>query len=751
MTKRLLLLAVLGVQLFGAAAGAQQPVSSGSAGTAAAANPHGLTPAEAQRAIEVLQDPRQRAALIATLQAIAKSSPAAAAQAAKPAPAEKPGTAAMPAPVATLAPHSLASELLSRASVWTGRLAGDAIQTAQALTDFPLLWGWAQRVVAEPQRRMAVINALWQLGLVVVCSLLLQWVARRVLSRPMAGLAAYAPDLAVGGTASPDADLQPTPAETWHLLRRLPFALARLAIDLLPLGVFWGAGALLAGLVPTELTRLAALVVISAYATGRAVMSIGRMLVSPATGRLRLLHVSDDQAAYVIRWLQRITVVAVCGNALASLALLFGLNEGAYDTLVRLIGLLVAALLAIWVLRSHRAVARRLRAAPGAGGGVARWRQWLASAWHYLALIAIIAAWMLWAAGVRNGLGGLRVLIGTIAILVGARLAAIVGLGLVDRGARLGPELARRSPGVAARAARYHAVARVAVTAVVAIATALALLQAWGANAVAWFEPGRIGARLASAAATVALAALAAIVVWEAANAALEQRLARLSAAGSAAHSARLRTLLPMLRAALLATVVTVVGLTALSEVGVNIAPLLAGAGIVGIAVGFGAQKLVQDVITGLFVLFENAIQIGDFVSVAGLSGNVERLSVRNIWLRGSDGAVHIVPFSAVTSITNTNRGLGNAGVSVTLPFAEDSDRVAAILTEIAAGMRADNAFAPLMLGDLQLWVDSVKAGGVTLAGLIACTDAGRWAVQHEFNRRLQKRFQELGIELGSG
>jgi len=122
--------------------------------------------------------------------------------------------------------------------------------------------------------------------------------------------------------------------------------------------------------------------------------------------------------------------------------------------------------------------------------------------------------------------------------------------------------------------------------------------------------------------------------------------------------------------------------------------------------VGFGAQKLVQDVITGMFVLFENAIQIGDWVTVAGLSGNVERLSVRNIWRAATTGAVHIVPFSAVTSITNTNRGLGNAAVSVTVANKEDSDRVAEVLRGIAAEMRGDPAFAPSMLGDLTVWVD---------------------------------------------
>jgi small-conductance mechanosensitive channel len=195
--------------------------------------------------------------------------------------------------------------------------------------------------------------------------------------------------------------------------------------------------------------------------------------------------------------------------------------------------------------------------------------------------------------------------------------------------------------------------------------------------------------------------------------------------------------------------IVTVVGLTALSEIGVNIAPLLAGAGIVGVAIGFGSQKLVQDLITGLFLLLENAMQVGDVVTVSGLSGKVEALTIRTIRLRATDGSVHIIPFSAVTSVTNTNRGIGNAQVSVNVAYKEDTDRVGEVLKEIAAEMRHDPDFKPLIRGDLALWgVDKIDAGVVTILGQIECTDAGRWSVQREFNRRMKHRFQELGIEI---
>jgi small-conductance mechanosensitive channel len=205
------------------------------------------------------------------------------------------------------------------------------------------------------------------------------------------------------------------------------------------------------------------------------------------------------------------------------------------------------------------------------------------------------------------------------------------------------------------------------------------------------------------------------------------------------------------LRTALLVTIAIVIGLTALSELGVDIAPLLAGAGIVGVAIGFGSQALVHDVITGMFLLLENEIQVGDVVTAAGFSGTVENLSIRTIRLRAADGSVNIIPFSVVTTINNTSRGIGNATISVTIPYDEDIDRVDTTLKEIVGEMRKDPVFDGMIRSDLELWgLDKVSASGVTIVGQIECTDAGRWPVQREFNWRMRERFQAQGIAIAN-
>lgn len=694
------------------------------------------TPAEAQRTLEILQDPGKRARLIETLRTIAKAQPASESE------------------PSALAPDSLGAQLLARSSRWADRMAEAGATAVTSTTAFPALLRWLRQTLTDPAELARLGQNVWRIALLLALALLVEWLALRGLRRPLAVIAAHAPDrepqpAALPVEALPDAaEVSPAilddalverhrSARAGRHLRRLPFALAWLVLELVPVAVFAAVATTLAGtLIMNPIARLVALAVINAYAVGRALICIGRMLLAPHQPGLRLLPIGDGAAVYLLRWLRTLVSVALSGNALAEIVQLLGGDPGAHDTLVRLTALVVALLLIALVIELRGAVARWLRPAREQG---AAWRHWLAGAWHYLAVLAIVIAWFGWVLGGRGG--GLRLVIGTAAVLVAARLVAILALGGLDWTVRL-------FPAIEARGARYRRPVRLALTTVLGVATIVVLLQLWGADSFAWFAGRSFGARLVSALVTVAVALLAAIAVWEVANAALTRRLGRLAETDEA-QSARLRTLLPMLRAALLTTILIIVGLTVLSEIGINIAPLLAGAGVLGVAIGFGSQKLVQDVITGMFVLFEDAIQIGDMVTVAGLSGTVEQLSVRNLWLRAADGAVHVVPFSAVSTITNSNRGVGNAVVSVTVAYKEDTDRVAATLEEIGAELRRDPNYARLTVSDFQLWgVDAVKASGVTVTGQIVCTDAGRLPVQREFNRRLKQRFEALGIEL---
>jgi small-conductance mechanosensitive channel len=287
------------------------------------------------------------------------------------------------------------------------------------------------------------------------------------------------------------------------------------------------------------------------------------------------------------------------------------------------------------------------------------------------------------------------------------------------------------------------------VDTVVYLVTLVELLQVWGFGAIGWLTGTDLGRHVLSSVTAVLVTLGGAMLLWEAANHWVERHLAKLAKEAQVARSARLRTLLPMLRTMLLGAILAVVGLLILSEIGVNTAPLLAGAGVLGIAIGFGSQKLVQDVITGLFLLLENTMQVGDVVSLGGLTGTVEDLSVRAIRLRAEDGSVHVIPFSAVTTVTNMTRDFGHAVIEVGVAYKEDYDRVIEVMRDIVAEMRGEPRWEGEIRDELEVMgLNAFGDSSVMIKARIKCGPFGRWSVLREFNRRLKTRFEAEGIEI---
>ena len=495
-------------------------------------------------------------------------------------------------------------------------------------------------------------------------------------------------------------------------------------------------------------TGLVIRAVLLAYVLCQIVLSVTGFLVSPAAPRLRLLNVTDNTATFLVRWTRRIAVTAITTYTVTEVAVSFGLYNTARDALLKLFALAVHAMFVMAVLQARVPVATRTRAIRLGGVWAALLRR-LADVWHLVAIFYIVALWLVWAAELRGGYTRLlQTFLVTSAVLIGSRLIAIVMLGGLDRALRPSAAAEARHPGLAGRVDAYYPILRLAGMSVLWVATGLALLQAWGFSPLTWFSKGDLGSRILSAGVLIAATTLAAITLWEVANAGIERHLAQLAAGAQPARAGRLRTLLPMLRTTLLVVIVLVVALIVLSEIGVNIAPLLAGAGVVGIAVGFGSQKLVQDLITGLFLLLENAMQVGDIVTLGGQSGTVEALSIRTIRLRALDGAVHIIPFSAVTTVTNQTRDYSYAVVDISVGLNEEPEPVIAVVRDLAAAMRAEPKWAPLVLEPLDvLGVERFVDLAWVLRVRLKTQPASRWAVTRELNRRVKERFDELAIE----
>ncbi|ALM81685.1 hypothetical protein ASB57_00740 [Bordetella sp. N] len=546
----------------------------------------------------------------------------------------------------------------------------------------------------------------------------------------------------------------------WRTIRHLPYAIASLVLDLLPLALFFVAAGLTLRWLDGDDTRVHEAVsgFVHAYVTTRISMAVLRLLVSPVGHGLRVLHVSDVVSQRLQSGLRRIFILALFGLALADAAQVLGVGAQARLILLKGISLLVHIFVITLILQMRRPVARILAGKSGQTGTLAVLRQWLAHTWAVIAIVLVAGLWIVWALGVEDGFPKLmHFVVVTGGIFIVARIAAMLLLGALGRlfqpraaeGEK--PDENLRTATQDRLAGRYFPIVRRLVTTLIFIATVFALLQAWGADVTDWFARGTLGRSIASACMTIGVSVVLATLIWEAVHYAIERRLKRWKDQGDLLRAARLRTLVPMLRTLLLIAVLLVVGFTALNQIGINTTPLLAGASIIGVAVGFGSQKLVQDFITGIFLLMENAMQVGDWVTVAGVSGSVEYLSIRTVRLRGGDGSLYIVPFSSVSTVNNTNRGLGNAAVRVSVAYDTDVEQVIAELKKLGAAMREDPTYRGVILNDIEVWgVDAVDGSMVTVAGQIRCKDSGRWGVQREMNRRILDRFRELGIAIAN-
>jgi small conductance mechanosensitive channel len=751
----------------------------------AEAPPPNITRAQATELLDTLNDPTKREQFTATLAAYvaalppggtasgaAVSAAAASVPVAAAAPASPPGsTTRAAAPPAAPKPHapSLLKKVFARVQSAGAQWALDL----RSVTDFPALSAWLGSRLEGQAQRNAFSEAGLRLALIFLFTVgvdaLLHWLFSRHLAPTPAG---RTPGLEA--------------SRLRHTLRRLlarfgPIVVAALAGNaaLVFVADFPVARTLAFGAVNTYLAVRLVLALLDEYLRAEAATpAVGDLTpiaaaatttavpatpttgpntgpntgptTGPATGpAAATAGAAARRLPPGLRPLLVALVIVVALQLLSGdLAEDLGAPEAILQALAKCIAL-VAHLLAIMiVLVSRKPVSRWIR---GLGGPATYWgavTEALAAIWPTVAVCAIAGSWIVWALDIPDAYREIvRVMVATVAVLLLSRFVGNLLLKGLDR--RIAGWASAASGSFDARLFGYRRAVRAVLQILLIGATLLALTEAWGLPSIAWLGTGHPGHRFAALAAQMLVLAIIGIVCWEAADLAFERRVARLTDATSRSRATRLRTLQPIIRFALLVLIGLLVVMTALDAIGINVGPLLAGAGIFGVALGFGSQKLVQDFITGIFLLVEDAMDVGDWVTLAGVSGTVEHISIRSIRLRGGDGSVYLIPFSSVTSVNNTNRGLGNASVSVNVDPSEDTDRISTLLAEIAREMRKEPEFAAGMQSDLQLWgVDKVDGSMITIAGQIVCTDAGRWGVQREFNRRMKLRFEHERIRL---
>ncbi|HWI25844.1 MAG TPA: mechanosensitive ion channel domain-containing protein [Stellaceae bacterium] len=693
-----------------AAAAAASPAPA----TAPAATPAPVSADELQRLVDTLNDDAQRAKLVDQLKALIAAQRG----------VEQKQQAQSP------------SGWLNTLSTEVDSISSEILAAAAVVVDAPSLIGWVEVQVSDVHERTRWLAITLKLGIIFGVALVGEWLIRALLRRPRAALAARSSDAR---------------------LAQLVLLVALLVVDALPVVGFAVIAYFVLPLVQARFTSShVAEVIIQSNLTARLILVAASVaLLSPPSGALYPL--GDETRNYLYIWIRRFTNWAVYGLALAAGTWWMGIPGAIYALLLRGTMLVLGILSIIFVLQNRTAVGEILRGKNGGGGQVVEGHGWrmlrhrLADTWHVLAILYIAGTFGTYVLRIEAGFAFVfRATLLSLVVIIAAGIIVRGVRRVSQRGFAIGDDLKRRFPTLEQRANRYVPLLTIAASMVVYVFAALALLQAWGFNTFSWFST-EVGRKITGSVLSIATVLLVALLVWELFGSAVERYLNGLGSDGKPlARSARTRTLLPLLRTSVFIVLLILVGLIVLSELGVNIAPLLAGAGIAGIAIGFGSQALVKDVITGLFILLEDTLSVGDVVDVgSGHSGVVEAISIRAIRLRDGAGTVHTVPFSDVTTVKNMTKGYAYYVADVGVSYREDTDEVTAVLKEVAEELRRDPEFGAMMLEPMEvIGVDRFENSAVVIQVRMKTLPIKQWSVGREFNRRLKKAFDQHGIEM---
>ncbi|MCE2575420.1 mechanosensitive ion channel domain-containing protein [Komagataeibacter sp. FNDCR2] len=743
------------------------PARAADGAAAQGAGSPGMNAQQAQQVLSVMNDPQKREAFTRTLQAIANGLPA-------PQPAPTPAKPAAASSDVSLEPDSISSETMNELTHMRDIALRQGQNFIALFKDLAFVGRWVHSILSNTDSRQILLDALSRAGLIFILAL----VAERALSiatrKPLAAVTARAvatearlnqrlttedrkedqpPPAAPASSADARAEQQTEQTrqqddrkqhETLRVITRVPYSLLHFLIKLLPVALFLGLG--YGGSAVLTSTNQAAMVTITltnAYVIARVIYLLLETIFVPHSPTIRLCSASDATARMVTRWWNFLVAAPSIVVCLSTLGSVFAMPARGTEAIIRAVVLIEHILVAIFIWRIRHHVGAALQPS-------ARLQQkpfWLfvgrmVRFWWIPAMFFDLALWLVWATQIRGGYTWiLRTLSLTIVVILAARLLSVLAFSLQNRIFHVPAETEKRYPGLQARVDYYYPIARRALSVLLTFVTVVLLLQSWGLPAIRFFLHGSLGPKIVGAMLTIMIAYTIAIMVWEIVNAMLQNQITRFESSEQASRATRLRTVLPIIRTVLLTFIIIIVTVTTLSQIGINVAPLLTGAGIMGAAIAFGSQSLVKDFITGFFMLVENAMQVGDWVTAGSVSGTVEHLSIRTLRLRAVNGDLHIIPFSSVTSIANTSRDYNLVVVSFMLDLSENPHRVAAILQDELAIMRKDRVYGPLIKSDFSyLGVEQADGNGSKFLGSIRTAPGAKWKVYREYYSRLSAR-----------
>ncbi|MGV2862774.1 mechanosensitive ion channel domain-containing protein [Achromobacter sp. AGC39] len=584
----------------------------------------------------------------------------------------------------------------------------------------------------------------------IIAYLLLRMIAMRIYTRIDRWVAEHASPSEAATVHGPGTPRR-APASMRALYRRLGAIVGAVAIDagVVLLAAMAGGAAALWGTPERGTLDTLAAVFLRAFVAVEIVKVLIRTVFAVRHPHLRLLPMSDELARYWNAWLVRVVAAAGYGTLLVDPVISAALSPalGRLASMVIMLVVYVYAVRIIWQNR-HSVRDRMNHHAANAATFMGSRLHFLSRIWHVLGIGYFTVLLIVSQIDPTNALPFMARATAQTLLVIGVGSLLILLLNTVmAKPIRLSDDLRRRLPMLEARVNAYVPAMLKGVGWIIRIVIVLLVLDAWHAFDLSRWLASDAGGAAIKMVVNVVIVLLIAALAWTVIASIIEHRLSQNEGRGM--PSARERTLLSLFRNAALIVIVTMTLMVLLSQIGIDVGPLIAGAGVVGLAIGFGAQKLVQDIITGVFIQLENGMNENDVVQVAGVFGTVEKMTIRSVGIRTLDGGYHLVPFSSVDVVANHMRDFSYHLGEYTIAHRESVDDAIEHLRAAFAELMTDSVLGPEILEEMTVaGVTAVNDKGVTIRILIKTTPGMQWAVQRGYNRLLKKHFDAAGIEL---
>ena len=533
-------------------------------------------------------------------------------------------------------------------------------------------------------------------------------------------------------------------------MARVGCLLMRLVLEFVFLAVFV-AGALAVFFAlwqGSEITRTVVMTYVTALVAVRVFAIFSHVLLAPRHAGLRLAQMSDHDAQQIHRKNIVLASIAAFGFLTCSLLEHLGIGDAVHRAMTFTVGFVLIATLAYSIVRSRKAVAGDLA---WDRENSSRFRLLFADTWPGIAAAYVVVLYGLIIVIAFTGgqVSYLSVFGSLITVIFLPHIDAVI-----ERAAR---HLEAREDMSGQGAGQMRIVMLRAGRIVLFLVAGLFLVRIWGVDLFSLAQAS-VGSRIAGALVDIGLTALVAYLLWEMARITIDRRLA--AEVGDEETAApepgeqggqgmsRLQTLLPLLRVTVQVTIAVMAGMLILSALGVNIGPLLAGAGVVGLAVGFGAQTLVRDIVSGVFFLVDDAFRVGEYIDVGSVKGTVEKISLRSLRLRHHRGALHTIPFGEIQHLTNYSRDWAIMKLEFRVPFDTDLEKVRKIFKKIGQELLQDEELGPDFLQPFKSQgVLATDDSAFLLRGKFMAKPGRQFMIRRAVFQAVQRAFAEAGIK----